>query len=244
MHASPNAPHSNSIRRFGLYLAAASCLVCGAYFVSQLDIEITQMGKADGVPGDLRRIIQMSEIFAHGYGVFIAILGIWILTPERRRFLPRFAMLAILPGLVTQCIKMVVGRHRPGAYTTDLNQIENTWLGWFPDGRANLEYITQSFPSGHTATAVGLCIGLTVLFPRGRFFFAFLALLAASQRVVANAHWTSDVLAGAAVALVVCGIIQNQPGLNRWFARREFPATQQNQVSESESPDKPAITAA
>ena len=56
------------------------------------------------------------------------------------------------------------------------------------------------FPSAHAATAVGLAIALGVLYPRGRWLFIAFAFLAGLQRIEAQAHFASDVLAGAAVA--------------------------------------------
>ena len=65
----------------------------------------------------------------------------------------------------------------------------------------------QSFPSGHTATAVGLAVALACAYPRGRWFFAGMALLAACQRVGDGHHFLSDTLAGASVAFLWCGVI-------------------------------------
>ena len=79
----------------------------------------------------------------------------------------------------------------------------------------------QSFPSGHTATAVGLAIGLTYVFPRGKYLFAVLAVMASLQRIVSNAHWTSDVLSGAAVGLIVSGLLMQNFGLGRFCNRLE-----------------------
>jgi membrane-associated phospholipid phosphatase len=64
----------------------------------------------------------------------------------------------------------------------------------------------QSFPSAHSATAVGLAIGLSWLYPRGRWLFAAFAGLAILQRLDADAHYCSDVLAGGGVAFVVAAI--------------------------------------
>jgi undecaprenyl-diphosphatase len=67
----------------------------------------------------------------------------------------------------------------------------------------------QSFPSAHAATAVGLAIGLSALHPRGRWLFAAFALLAVVQRIEAQAHFSSDVLAGAAVGCAAAAAVSS-----------------------------------
>jgi membrane-associated phospholipid phosphatase len=60
----------------------------------------------------------------------------------------------------------------------------------------------QSFPSAHTATAVGLAVMLVSLFPRGRWLFPIIAVLVGMQRIATSAHFPSDVFAGATVGWV------------------------------------------
>ncbi len=62
---------------------------------------------------------------------------------------------------------------------------------------------SQSFTSAHTATAVGLALGLGWLFPRGRWLFVGFAVLVAMQRIVGPYHFVSDTLWGAAIGCLV-----------------------------------------
>ena len=48
-----------------------------------------------------------------------------------------------------------------------------------------------------------------MLYPRGRWMFALFAALAMLQRVDAQAHYCSDVLAGAAIGLALAAAVQN-----------------------------------
>jgi membrane-associated phospholipid phosphatase len=75
----------------------------------------------------------------------------------------------------------------------------------------------QSFPSGHTATAVGLALALSSLYPGGRRLFALLAVLAASQRVLFDAHFLSDTLVAAGIACFVAAFLRDRLF---WDARR------------------------
>ncbi len=161
----------------------------------------------DTLPGDLRRIVHLSEIFGHGYGVALMVLATWILAPHVRRSFPRFLAIAIIPGAIAQLTKLFVIRNRPAAFLNDQTATSADLALRWADQTWNVEYLTQSFPSGHTASAFGVALGLAWLFPRGRFFFLFLASMAGFQRVADNAHWPSDVLAGAAISFLCAFLI-------------------------------------
>jgi membrane-associated phospholipid phosphatase len=60
-----------------------------------------------------------------------------------------------------------------------------------------------SFPSGHATTAFALATALTLLWPRYAGLYVVLALAIGASRVLANAHWLSDVLAGGFVGVAV-----------------------------------------
>lgn len=186
-----------------LLLAAAS---------QSIDTTVTSLRHSQLIPGDLRRIIALSEIFGHGFGIAVCVALLWKLSPERRRLLPRMLACAILPGLAVLVVKLVVVRRRPGFFWPEYaDRVSDTWIGFASLDQLNLEYVTQSFPSAHAATAVGLAAGLAWMFPAARTAFFVLAFLAGFQRVFAGAHWTSDVLAGAALAIVVSALVLHRP---------------------------------
>lgn len=113
-----------------------------------------------------------------------------------------------LAGLACDVLKIVVGRSRPwvlfagGGY--------NFWPLHF-----NSNY--QSFPSGHAASAAAAALALAVVAPRYRLGLLLVAALIALTRVVALAHYLSDVIAGAALAWLVVVSVQ------RLFARHGVP---------------------
>lgn len=179
------------------------------------------------VPGDLKRFFGLSEIFAHGFGVGVIACGIWLLAPQAIRFLPRIIACAITPSLLVHLIKIQFGRQRPICFFDEtkvanfpIDQSE-TWLGWLPYDKLNVVYWTQSFPSAHAATVCGLAIGLAWAFPKGRWLFFAIAILASAQRVLSFAHWPSDVLVGAAIAFMIAGTLTQQRGIGGWFAWME-----------------------
>ena len=97
-------------------------------------------------------------------------------------------------GVVVQIVKYVIGRTRP-----------ELWLGPFQHARA----AATSFPSGHTVGAFALGGVLILSSPsRTMRISAFLLSLAvAVSRVLAFRHWTSDVLASAAIGMIIAAVM-------------------------------------
>ena len=229
------------------YQAAAIVLLILAGLSLFVDAYITSLRSEDLISGDLRRIIRLSEIFAHGFGIAVVLYLLWLLAPDQRRLIPRIAACAIVPGFAAQLVKAFIERRRPGYYWPEFtDNVSETWLGVASQSNLNFEYITQSFPSAHAATAVGLALGLAWRFPRGRTAFCGLALLGASQRVFAGAHWTSDVFAGAAIGVSVCGFLLYGRRMNSLFSRIETGRGPENNQSipRSKQVERPSAKAA
>ena len=166
----------------------------------------------------LADLLYMFEPFGHGLGVLLIVAAIHQLDAARRWALPRVLVCSLGAGLAANALKMVVLRTRPTRFDFDAN-VWATFEGWFPlttAGRAG-----QSFPSAHTATAVGLAFALIWLYPAGRKLFIALAVLVAAQRVQAGAHYLSDVLVAAALAIVVAMGCLKVGRLAAWFDRME-----------------------
>ena len=114
--------------------------------------------------------------------------------------------MTFLPGIIARAVKFLVTRERPLTFESRAAASES-FLG-FPGTPGVWEL--QSFPSGHTATAVGLAFALSSLYPQGRYLFACLALLAAAQRVLFEAHYLSDTLAAAGIACFVTAALRDR----------------------------------
>jgi len=105
-----------------------------------------------------------------------------------------FLFLAIaLPSLFVTIIKRIIGRGRP-LVGDEIDPFLFKQLVWRP------EY--ASLPSGHATTAFAAAIALGVLWPKLRGAMFIYALLIALSRVVIDAHYVSDVLAGAIAGVV------------------------------------------
>jgi membrane-associated phospholipid phosphatase len=159
------------------------------------------------------------EPFGHGLlGVSLMLLGIHQLDPSRRWAIPRVLVCALTAGGVTDLLKMIVARIRPNDFAFGA-PVWTTFGDWLPLLSAGSE--RQSFASGHTATAAALAAALVWLYPNGRVLFPALAVLVGCQRIVAGAHYPSDVLAGASVGCLVALCFLEIGPLPAWFGRLE-----------------------
>lgn len=125
--------------------------------------------------------------------VFFLVSGVVYRTRRWIAYGVAMALAGAAAGVSVQIVKYTAGRTRP-----------ELWLGPFHHARA----AATSFPSGHTVGAFALAGVLMLASPsRTMRVIAFLlALSVAVSRVLAFRHWTSDVLASAAIGMILAGI--------------------------------------
>ncbi len=117
-----------------------------------------------------------------------------------------FAAIAV-PSLFATIIKRLIGRARPFV-GGEADPFLYGHLVWRPD--------YASMPSGHATTAFATAIAVGLLWPRLRPLMLIYALIIAISRVVLDAHYLSDVIAGAFVGSIGALIVRD------WFARRHL----------------------
>ncbi|MBX6323727.1 MAG: phosphatase PAP2 family protein [Rhodospirillaceae bacterium] len=110
-------------------------------------------------------------------------------------------------GLVVDLIKWLVGRTRPRLVA------EGVPYGFEPL-RLAADY--QSFPSGHACTLVALALVAGFLAPRLMVPLLALAGVLALGRIAAGAHYLSDLLGGAAVAVAVACALRERFAARGW----------------------------
>ena len=122
--------------------------------------------------------------------LFFYLAGVAYSAPRWRQYALQMTLAGAGAGLFAQVIKYAVGRARP-----------ELWLGPFQHARAS----ATSFPSGHTVGAFALA-GILLFTSPSRALRAVAVVVAAGvglSRILAFRHWTSDVVASAAIGLIV-----------------------------------------
>jgi undecaprenyl-diphosphatase len=109
-----------------------------------------------------------------------------------------------LPGLFVTVVKRLIGRLRP----SELGPFVYVPWSWKP--------AFASMPSGHATTAVAAAIAIGALWPKARAVLWIYAALILASRVVIQAHFVSDVIAGAFVGGFGAILVRN------WFAARRL----------------------
>lgn len=186
-----------------------------------VDLSLLGWVKENRIRGDIERLIMLGEVFAHGLGVLLVIITAWVLDPRGWRIAPRLFLFSLGAGLLADLCKVLfVARWRPNA-AFQPERIRDSFVQWLPWMRreplpADWNRDMMSFPSGHTATAVGLALALSILYPRGTIWFFILAFIAAFQRIESRAHYLSDTFAGAAIGCLFIALLLH----SRWLESR------------------------
>ena len=201
--ASAGAAPYDLVPRAGAFIAAVLLLLVAAF---ALDGPVASAMRH--LPRPVTRFFEDITILGEGslWLVPIAIVGFglaWasfggtsresrarlVIRAERALFM--FSAIG-LPSLVTTLLKHIVGRMRPRYFET---------LGAFHFEPFSLAASKASFPSGHATTAAALIIAFGVVAPRWRSSVAVLAALVFLSRMAVEAHYVSDVLAGALIGI-------------------------------------------
>ena len=125
---------------------------------------------------------------------FFFLAGLAYATPRWVGHAIRMAIAGAAAGIIVQIVKFAVARARP-----------ELWLGPFQHARSS----ASSFPSGHTVGAFALA-GVLMLDAESktlRVVAALLALAVAVSRVLAFRHWASDVIASAAIGIILAAVV-------------------------------------
>ena len=178
------------------HLCLPLVFVVASLLAMSVDIRIASVFK-NGLPRSLHSLgefLEICETFGHGYGVTLILIAVVVLDPQKWKFLPWLISGSLGSGMLANLLKLTIHRFRP----RDFDLANATVWDTFRTGGTDFKGM-QSMPSAHTATAVGLAIMLSTIYPRGRRFFATLAILVGLQRIATSAHFPSDVCAGAAI---------------------------------------------
>lgn len=108
-----------------------------------------------------------------------------------------------LAALSNSVGKWIFGRARPFKLVGVMEQPAVYEPHWFIHGwRGLFEQKDLAFPSGHACTAFAAATAAAILLPKWRWAFYACAALVGAERVAENAHYVSDVVAGAALGIL------------------------------------------
>lgn len=216
--------HTRAFRRAALALAGA-CAMAGVLCFAA-DLSVASWCATRPLPRELKRLLDLSEIFAHTTGVVALLVALAVIDPAlawvwempqgsphgggaagRSPFL-RMIAATFAGGIVADLVKLMVTRVRPRALdlaaASSAAETFDRAVASVPDpGHGDL----ASFPSGHAAVAAGFATMLAWRYPHATGVFATFAALAAAQRVFASAHYPSDVCFGAAIGVAGAALL-------------------------------------
>ena len=209
-HVSEKSPGRRRLWVLGWLLALAIALACDARmarWVHTAGIDQWMHGHAW-----FKWVLRRPGNF---YFTLIAAGLVCVVHAGRYRAGALVAVSGILSG-VNWLIKWIAGRARPYKLPTNIPQPAPFHLQPLPRGIYGLFHQSSfgfppCFPSGDAALAFATAGALAALWPRWRWIFYFGASLVAAERIAENAHYLSDVVAGAILGILCAGVAR------RWF---------------------------
>ena len=195
-------------------------LILAGFLMLPLDVRLSAFCDADGLPGELSRMLHRAEFFGHAYGVLGIAVTVYMVDVAQRRKLGRLLACSLGAGLAVDIIKGLVHRTRPHNFDFELGVAESfrglSFLNAENWGDL-LSSANHSLPSAHTAAAVGLAIALGWMYPHARRWFIMVACMVGASRVDGSAHFASDVFWGAAVGHLVAVTCLGHGRIANWF---------------------------
>jgi len=153
-------------------------------------------------------------IYQHDWGNFLRVLGtvyfwlpvalaVWLEARARAPYRAGRAWLLLVgpaaAGILSELLKMVVRRERPGLH-------DGVYF-FRPFADHPFSTTDIGFPSGHTMVAFAGAAAVARLFPRAAPVAYLMAAACGATRVLARAHFASDVVGAAVAAWAVVAIL-------------------------------------
>lgn len=135
--------------------------------------------------------------------------GVWRQAAYEVRMLAGFVFLAVgVPGLAANLLKRLFGRSRPVMFDE---------VGAFDFHRVINDWTYQSFPSGHSTTAIAFAFVVGFFAPRFFMLFLLIALMTGISRIAVGDHYPTDVLGGFVVGTLGAYLVRYFFARRRWL---------------------------
>lgn len=197
---------------WGWFLIAG---IVAVFVLHRFDPAVDALLSGQKLGGDVRRELMAIQQYGQLSCNVLVCLLILLLDKRNAARLLDYGVALGLMAIATFGAKMLIGRPRP-----QFGDVE-TFLGPFgmypivtESGQKLLVHAWDlgapshaqlwSMPSSHTAFAVGMSVMLASVYPAIRWVVVVLAGLVMLCRLLFDAHWLTDVVAGAAIAAAVC----------------------------------------
>ena len=205
-------------RRWPLFCFA---VVLGVAVLSQVDIWASR--SAINWPEQWRAPFFFITDYGLSDWVLIPTLAVFILAVPAALLLKRlprlvavevallsaFVFLGVgVPGLIAALLKRLIGRGRP-------DEFDN--VGAFSFQNIVNDWNFQSFPSGHTTTAIALAFVIGFLWPRLFPLFFVIGAVVGISRVPVGMHYPTDVFGGLVVGMLGAYLVRNLFARRRWL---------------------------
>lgn len=178
---------------------AVACLLAAPIAHVVLDPDLARLARRHSL-GQSQVLQWTTELGEGGYWLVPAGIVFAIAAVRRQHNLARwaFAMVAAVggSGIVANLLKLLLGKARPKVL------FEDGRFGFTP---FSYGYDVNSMPSGHATTCGAAATILALAFPGARWPILAAGAFVASTRVLIQAHYLSDVLAGLALG-IGCGL--------------------------------------
>jgi membrane-associated phospholipid phosphatase len=105
-------------------------------------------------------------------------------------------------SIINRPLQWIIGRIRPFKIDHAPDRLDPWYVDPFRGGMDGLRIAKNlCFPSGHATLTFATAAALGMLWPRWRWLWYSIAGVVAIERVLENAHWLSDCVAGAALGI-------------------------------------------
>ncbi len=139
--------------------------------------------------------------------------GVWQHACGELALISAFVFVGVgAPGLITNLFKRLIGRGRPSEFEE---------AGAFSFQNFVNDWTFQSFPSGHSATAVATAFVIGFMWPALFPVLLVVGLVVSISRVPVGAHYPTDVFAGIIVGMLGAYLVRNIFARNGWLFEQQ-----------------------
>lgn len=149
---------------------------------------------------DLKNLFEYVTFFGQGgwYLIISCLLFIFFKVVDKNPLYSNRALFFFVSlsasGIVTNIFKVIFGRYRP--------------VMLFREGLFGFTFFAYghsltSFPSGHSAIITAVMMFFYFIYPKYKYIYIFITILVMASRVILTAHFVTDVIFGAYLAIFV-----------------------------------------